>query len=278
MPYCHAMTGRSMRDLVVVVPGILGSKLYREGSQIWGYRGMLSHPIELGRSLALRPHDTAEANGLITFPVHLPGLKKLDIYGRVVDSLTSEFELTEHENLVLFAYDWRRSCRESALELQRRVDDALQEWRVASGNEQAKVVLVCHSMGGLVARWYLDVLLRNKSVDHVRTLLTIGTPYRGAAKAAAAIVNGVAGWTGPTGKNLSDALRGFPSVYELLPRYDCVQHDAAAPSALENATLTGPIQAICSRPRTSSTPSYPPAPSATTCKRLSARCSARDTS
>jgi hypothetical protein len=78
-------------------------------------------------------------------------------------------------------------------------------------------------MGGLVARWYLDVLLRNEPVDHVRALVTIGTPYRGSVKAVGAVVNGVLGWTGATGGRLSNALRGFPSVYELLPRYNCVE-------------------------------------------------------
>jgi pimeloyl-ACP methyl ester carboxylesterase len=218
-----------MADLVVVVPGILGSRLYRDGAQIWGYGAMLRHPRVLGHRLALRAGDSATPSGLLTLPAHIPGLAKLDVYGPVIDTLTSEFELAVGENLVLFAYDWRRSCRQAADELRRTVDDALQRWRLASGNERARVVLVCHSMGGLVARWYLDVVLAAEPLDHVRALITIGTPHRGSVKAAGAVVNGVLGWTGATGRRLTDALRGFPSVYELLPHHPCVDPSGTGP-------------------------------------------------
>lgn len=40
----------------------------------------------------------------------------------------------------------------------------------------AKVDLVCHSMGGLIANWYVS---RLGGDAHVRRLITIGTPWRG---------------------------------------------------------------------------------------------------
>ena len=43
----------------------------------------------------------------------------------------------------------------------------------------ARVVLVCHSMGGLVARAYL----RRFGAEKVRTVITIGTPHRGSVHA-----------------------------------------------------------------------------------------------
>jgi triacylglycerol esterase/lipase EstA (alpha/beta hydrolase family) len=46
----------------------------------------------------------------------------------------------------------------------------------------ARVVLICHSMGGLVARHYLEVLGGYKDA---KALITFGTPHRGSIDALA---------------------------------------------------------------------------------------------
>lgn len=45
-----------------------------------------------------------------------------------------------------------------------------------------------HSMGGLLTRYYLEVL---GGSEITRRLLTMGTPYRGAAQSLVDLVNGV---------------------------------------------------------------------------------------
>jgi triacylglycerol esterase/lipase EstA (alpha/beta hydrolase family) len=57
-----------------------------------------------------------------------------------------------------FAYDRRLSNRHSAGLLASRVAGWLDEWRSRPGNATAKVTFVCHSMGGLVTRYYLEIL------------------------------------------------------------------------------------------------------------------------
>ncbi len=47
-------------------------------------------------------------------------------------------------------------------------------------------MFVCHSKGGLVARWFLEMLGGH---DFTRTSITIGTPYRGSINTLNAIVN-----------------------------------------------------------------------------------------
>jgi Lecithin:cholesterol acyltransferase len=77
-------------------------------------------------------------------------------------------------NLVLFAYDWRLSNRWTAKLLKNRVERALTRWRESAPQRRdAKVVFVCHSMGGFVARWYVE---REGGAEITRSLVTFGTP------------------------------------------------------------------------------------------------------
>jgi triacylglycerol esterase/lipase EstA (alpha/beta hydrolase family) len=59
--------------------------------------------------------------------------------------------------------------------------DWLRKWRQQSGKQSAKLVFVVHSMGGLVARHFLEVL---GGWRETRALFTIGTPHFGSLKCA----------------------------------------------------------------------------------------------
>ncbi len=80
-------------------------------------------------------------------------------------------------------------------------------------------MILAHSMGGLVARYYLEVLGGWKDT---RALITFGTPYRGAANALDFLANGFRRGFGPFTIDLSDTMRSFPSVHQLLPTYACI--------------------------------------------------------
>jgi hypothetical protein len=47
-------SSQPIRDLIVVIPGILGSVLEREGKEVWGLSGeaMIGNLLSLGRRLA----------------------------------------------------------------------------------------------------------------------------------------------------------------------------------------------------------------------------------
>ena len=68
-------------------------------------------------------------------------------------------------------------------------------WRALAEREpQAQLVRFGHSMGGLVARYFLEVL---GGWRETRALLTIGTPFRGSVNALDFIVNGFRKGIGP---------------------------------------------------------------------------------
>ena len=160
-----------------------------------------------------------------------PGVWTVSVgYERLLDHLRSTYNLVEYDpalpdrpaNLVPFAYDWRLSNRYNARRLKQVVQPVLERWRTYAGQPDARLILVCHSMGGLVARWYLD---REGGAAYTSMLITIGTPHRGAASAIDRLVNGVRAGLGPLALDLSALARSLPSLHELLPEYACIEGD-----------------------------------------------------
>lgn len=232
--------GLPFRDLVVVLPGIGGSVLRGPAGPLWdpscGYAGsLLRHRNEVLDGLAGDPdllddpdyHGDVRACGLISTPVTVPGLAALNQYRPLRDALTGAFDLTVGDpadeegapaNYFEFAYDWRRDNRISAALLKRLVDRELPKWESALPLGRARTVLLCHSMGGLVAKYYLDVL---GGWEHCRALVTYGTPFRGSAKALSFLANGFKVLGVEIGP-VTELLRQYTSVYQLLPRYELV--------------------------------------------------------
>lgn len=231
-----------IEDLVVVIPGVMGSVLARDGKPVWEpSAGALLRALRtFGRSvkrLALPegigdedPGDGVRATGLMPDLHVLPGIWTAQIgYGALVSWLERTFHLVRSAdpegtglipNLVLFPYDWRLSNRLNAKRLKAVVEPALERWRSQSGFGEARVSFICHSMGGLVARRYLEC---EEGAELTRKLITLGTPFRGSVKSLESLVNGIRKGIGPFGLDLSAFARTLPSLHQLLPAYECVE-------------------------------------------------------
>jgi pimeloyl-ACP methyl ester carboxylesterase len=217
-----------MPDVVVLIPGILGSVLKKDGSTIWGpewsaIKGVIPVWGKSLEQLTIVDDDPTKdlddgIEATATMPdVHLiPGLWKIDGYGKTREEIIRNFQVKAGENFFEFPYDWRRDNRYSAARLQKQADVWLKAWREKSGNADARLILVGHSMGGLISRYFIEVL---GGWQQTRALITFGTPYRGAAKALGVLVNGAEKAFG-----LIDAtamVRSLTSAYQLLPTYKC---------------------------------------------------------
>ena len=151
--------------------------------------------------------------------VHLiPGLWKIDGYTKVANAIQSEFEVEPGANYFPFPYDWRRDNRVAAKQLAAKTAAWMSSWRQRPGHEEAKLILIAHSMGGLVARYFLECL---EGWRQTRMLITFGTPYRGSLNALDTLANGLKVGFGPLQLDLSPFARSLVGLHQLLPIYPC---------------------------------------------------------
>jgi pimeloyl-ACP methyl ester carboxylesterase len=219
-----------MNDVVVLLPGILGSALRRDGRDVWALSGgaiarTLGSVGSSIKDLALVDQsgdpdvaaDGVTADRLLDDVHMIPGLWKIDGYTKVATTLKKSLDLREGQ-FFTFPYDWRRDNRVSAKQLAKKAKTWLTDWRTGSGNKDAKLILLGHSMGGLVSRYFLELL---DGWRDTRMLITFGTPYRGSANALNTLANGLhVGW-GPLGLDLTPFAQSLPSLHQLLPIYPC---------------------------------------------------------
>lgn len=220
----------AFKDLIILLPGITGSVLTNaEGKDVWGpnagaiWRAIISGGDSI-KSLALAgddAYDGVTATRLVPDATIVPGLVKIDGYTHIQHVLCEKLQLVNGENFHTFPYDWRRDNECTAQQFERQALDWLQTWRLKSNNPKARLILIGHSMGGLIARWFIECLGGWKDT---RMLVTLGTPHRGSLNALGFIENGMKKGIGPFGIDLSPVLRSCPSVYQLLPIYPCIHN------------------------------------------------------
>lgn len=233
-------------DFVVVLPGITGSTLIRNGKPIWapsagavlraiGTLGRNLNKLQLPDGLGDEHPDDGVEPGVLMPDLHIiPGLwTPIRGYSSLLNRLRALGFDEQRGNLLPIAYDWRLSNRYNARRLATLVEPALERWRTSTpDNRDAQLVFVCHSMGGLIARWYIE---HCGGAGHTRKLITLGTPYRGAAKALLPLVNGVRKELGPIAIDLTLFARSMPALHQLLPTYACVDQPGGLVNLAETA-------------------------------------------
>ncbi len=201
----------SKRPPVVVIPGFGGSMLWRGSEQIWpAPRMILSHP-EL-----LDIDEPLEARGLVDEVVIIPNLIKQDQYSALTTYLKEDLAYEAGRDLVEFAYDFRQDNRVSA----RALGAAIEEW-----NPLEPITIVAHSMGCLVARYYVECLGGGRLVNRV---IYLGAPHGGTPYAFASLLHGPDLLPlGLLNARLRDVLATYPSWYQILPTYQFVADQRA---------------------------------------------------
>ncbi len=212
-------------DLVFVVPGILGSRLVRRssGAVVWDLSLHRLAGVIAARDFALSgvPEELEDEDIVATELFRsqwIPGFFGVDDYASLLGALRAEVPSGQ---VRVFPYDWRQSNARSARRLAQVVQEALDTWRKGPGRAKAKAWFVCHSMGGLVVRYYTQAL---GGAADTAGVITLGTPHIGSVKALTALANGLS-----IGRlvDLTALVRGFPSVYELLPTFPVLRETDA---------------------------------------------------
>lgn len=242
--------GTTLRHLIVQLPGIGGSVLARAGVPVWDVTAAKLAGLAVRPDLVTLNGDDLEPVGLVDTMTIIPGLSALPGYDTMIGNLRRWFgarlKVVDYRpgvptpadtDVLRVPYDFRRSITDAAQTLAR----AVAETEAA----QRGVIVLAHSMGGLVARYWIGAL---GGAGYCRALVTLGTPHRGAPKALDALVNGL-GIGRLRHPAATRVLREWPSVHELLPQYPAVYSGAGA---IEGDGAIEPVDlpAACVRPFT----------------------------
>jgi hypothetical protein len=221
-------------DLVVIVPGMFGSRLAHDGAPLWGddsptfLHWIRRHAADLallsvgGDDPSLDDlGDGIMPDGLLENVLVVGRFGKVGGYASLTAALQKRLSLRLGENLQVFAYDWRRDLRVSTRRLATKAEGWLQAWQSRSGNRDARIVLISHEMGGIIAQAFADV---EGGWPTIRSIISIGTPYLGSIRALDLLYFGIDFQSyGLPLHDLTPLARTFTSVYELLPRYPAIR-------------------------------------------------------
>jgi len=261
------------RNPVIIIPGILGSELYDTQTKgvLWGvydnnYEGLKSP--ESIRSIALPMKQGAPLRSLkdsviatktldklrfriagipITPHAYAAILKTLGVGGYLDEDVHSARDLDygkNHFTCFQFSYDWRLSNADNAARLDAFISDKKKYVRAqykknyGIDKKDIKFDIIAHSMGGLMARYYLRYGKQSLPQDgslpkltwagakNVEKVVLVGTPNSGSVLAFAEAVQGKdfsPKWARVIPNNYipkfpATVIGTYPSIFELMPR------------------------------------------------------------
>ena len=191
------------RRIVIFVPGMMGSELWRGSERLFpNVKALFTNPEALQYPLPLEPRK------ILQEVVIVPNLVKLDQYNRLGDYLVEELGYQRSVDFFEFPYDWRQDVRTSARQLGALIE---------SLPRTQPVVIIAHSLGTMVSRYYIERLGGKKLVERV---ILMGGPHRGVVQALTSLLNAPELLPfGIMGERLRQVSMSFPASYQILPTY-----------------------------------------------------------
>ena len=232
---------------VIIVPGIAGSPLYdspddilTDGERIWINKSSVwaseddnflnvlrlandgQQPLDQSYHIKVAPtengnldfRDELNYEPLIVYRPLIQDLEALDNPYKLDDN---DLDHNEGENMFIFTYDWRKSIPDIGAQFAQYIE-YIKQWTGAS-----KVDLICHSLGGLIAKQSLQY----GSTGSINKLIFVGTPHRGSPKMLYTALSGVfdlpLGLT-PNSTTVKRIMKNMPTTYQLLPFASCYKN------------------------------------------------------
>lgn len=219
---------------VILIHGVFGSRLIDKESKKEVWPGNISKILFNNYQEVALPIDRATllpAESNLEVSTITNKTAGQDFYGRIISTLgeaggympgvPGKAVGNHRRQYYIFVYDWRQDNIQAA----RKLDQLIKQIRLDYSDPNLKVDIVAHSMGGLIARYYLrygnvDVLndndfpVNNHGKSRVRKVILLGTPNLGSVSALQEFMQGlkVGLRRVPT-----EVLATMPSSYQLFP-------------------------------------------------------------
>ncbi|MEI7848058.1 MAG: nidogen-like domain-containing protein, partial [Chloroflexota bacterium] len=236
---------------LILIPGIAGSRMENDPNldgiydEVWPNTNglIISGDDDFLRALKLNSSGkgpyTSENKyktmrvGDMLRSVPVPLNPDMDYYFSTVKFFTEQRHYEEYgdnPNFFVCPYDWRKHIPDIANgALNNTLDKCIAE-ALLKNPGKTKVDILAHSMGGLIARYYVSNPSRASKVEH---LVTLGTPYLGAPKIAQATIDKMCFVEKEISvateivtvcfsnvDTLKEIAQNFPSIYEIAPGKD----------------------------------------------------------
>lgn len=191
-------------SVCIFVPGIKGTELYEGENKRW-------FPSTKQDLASLTPNNELEARKVLG-AIRAFFIKKEGLYQGVIDKFGA------NEDFIPYPYDWRASILDI-------VDDFV-HFIISTATEKADdVILVAHSMGGILSKLAILKIYEMGRIDIIKKLVTIGTPWKGSPDSYKVLEYGEPGFYSSLREFLAmfddqdtrSLARKLPSVYQLLP-------------------------------------------------------------
>ncbi|HYG58016.1 MAG TPA: alpha/beta fold hydrolase [Symbiobacteriaceae bacterium] len=222
--YTFADVTGARRYPVIFVPGIGGTELYNHNELVWvntwrlaGSHLPIFNLLNMNWLLPLRLAADGATPYYNSDQIRTGDIMRhnlTNVYGGMLSSLRTA-GYTEGKDLFVLPYDWRLDLAVASAILSDQVD------RVLAKTGAAQVVLVSHSMGGLVARDYVV----KGGAPRVKATIAMATPWLGSPMAYRALEYGwdmglkLPGtkWSALAPKDVKLLSQNYPAVYTLAP-------------------------------------------------------------
>jgi hypothetical protein len=182
-----------LKRQIIFIPGIMGSVLKeKKGATIWP---RLLPPLGFyEKKLSMDKHIDLSATELVSSVYHF---------------IEGELELCAEE-FTIFPYDWRKNNYDQVALLEAEIDQTADE-----------IIIIAHSMGGIIAKMFLNEYKNASFYSKIKKIITLGTPWFGAMEAYKTLVYGksIPKWLGLVlrEEDSKKIAPSFPSIYQLLP-------------------------------------------------------------
>lgn len=204
--------GSGFLKYIIFIPGIMGTELFEGGEAFKKpIKRWINPDIRYLNRVKLdeKSYNTVTPGNPMKYGLTLfkGSIEKFTVYKDILSSL--EILADEDTKIIPFGYDWRKEIiKDIVPKLHKRLESLKGE----------EVIIVAHSMGGLVTKSYIEWCKENNKSHGISKVITLATPWKGSPRAYQVLKYGLKlKQYLPSIEVARKLAQTFPSVYQLLP-------------------------------------------------------------